>query len=62
MTTIRRLGENASGVGEWVGAGAGRVRDWVRGGGRPADGDGGDGGNGGSGGATPGGSTSDPGH
>ncbi len=30
MTLLRRLGGGASGVGEWVGAGATRLRDWMR--------------------------------
>jgi Zn-dependent protease with chaperone function len=29
---LRKLGDGASGMGEWVGSGAGRVRDWMGGG------------------------------
>jgi Zn-dependent protease with chaperone function len=29
MNLLRRLGEGATGVGEWVGGGVGRVRDWT---------------------------------
>jgi Zn-dependent protease with chaperone function len=29
VSLLRRLGDGANGVGEWVGAGAGRVRDWM---------------------------------
>ena len=31
---VRRFGDGAAGVGDWVGAGAGRVRDWWAGSGR----------------------------
>jgi Zn-dependent protease with chaperone function len=30
---LRKLGDGASGVGDWVGAGAGRMRGWMKGGG-----------------------------
>jgi Zn-dependent protease with chaperone function len=29
VSLLRRLGDGASGVGDWVGTGAGRVRDWM---------------------------------
>jgi hypothetical protein len=29
---LRKLGDGASGMGEWVGSGAGRMRDWMSGG------------------------------
>jgi hypothetical protein len=32
VNLLKRVGDNTSDVGEWVGAGAGRVRDWMRGG------------------------------
>ncbi len=35
---VRRFGEGAAGVGEWVGSGAGRVRDWWAGATRPGNG------------------------
>lgn len=38
MTLLRKLGDGTADVGEWVGSGAGRVRDWVRGAGRPTTG------------------------
>jgi hypothetical protein len=31
VSLLRRLGDGASGVGEWVGAGAGRMRSWMKG-------------------------------
>ena len=31
MSLLRRVGDGATDVGDWVGAGAGRVRDWMRG-------------------------------
>jgi Zn-dependent protease with chaperone function len=40
VTLLRRFGDGTSDVGEWVGAGAGRVRDWMRGGGRSGGGGG----------------------
>jgi hypothetical protein len=46
ITLLRRFGDGTSDVGEWVGAGAGRVRDWMRGGGRSGGGGGGAGGSG----------------
>jgi Zn-dependent protease with chaperone function len=30
VSLLRRLGDGASGVGEWVGAGAGRMRSWMK--------------------------------
>jgi hypothetical protein len=36
MSLLRRLGDGASGVGDWVGSGANRVRDWMQ---RPNDSD-----------------------
>jgi Zn-dependent protease with chaperone function len=44
---LRRLGEGSTGVGDWVGASASRVRDWM--GGTGNRGNGGNGGTGGSG-------------
>ena len=38
VTMLKRFGDGTSDVGDWVGAGAGRVRDWMRGGGRGATG------------------------
>ena len=32
-----KLGDGASGVGDWLGSGAGRVRDWMRGENPPQD-------------------------
>ncbi|GIJ48947.1 peptidase M48 [Virgisporangium aliadipatigenens] len=32
INMVRRVGDGAGGVGEWVGAGASRVRDWAKGG------------------------------
>jgi len=32
---VRRFGDGAAGVGDWVGSGAGRMRDWWAGGRRP---------------------------
>jgi hypothetical protein len=29
VSLLRRLGDGASGLGEWVGTGAGRARDWM---------------------------------
>jgi Zn-dependent protease with chaperone function len=55
VSLLRRLGDNASGVGEWVGAGAGRFRRWAG----AASGGGGGGGAGGGGGG--GGASDDPG-
>jgi Zn-dependent protease with chaperone function len=31
MSMLRRFGDGASGVGDWVGSGAGRLRDWMGG-------------------------------
>jgi Zn-dependent protease with chaperone function len=50
ISLLRKLGDGAQGVGDWVGAGAGRVRGWMKGGG-------GNGGNGEAGGETTNGST-----
>ena len=47
VNLLRRFGDGSNEVGEWVGAGAGRVRDWMRGSGR-----------GGGGGSSPGGTGS----
>jgi Zn-dependent protease with chaperone function len=44
MTLLRRLSDGAVDVGGWVGTGAGRVRDWARGGARTGGGSGGGGG------------------
>jgi Zn-dependent protease with chaperone function len=35
---LRRFGDGAAGLGDWVGSGAGRVRDWWTGAGRTANG------------------------
>jgi Zn-dependent protease with chaperone function len=40
VNLLKRVGDNTSDVGEWVGAGAGRVRDWMRGPGRGGSGSG----------------------
>lgn len=42
VSLLRRLGDNASGVGEWVGAGAGRFRRWAGGAASKPDQPGGD--------------------
>ena len=46
VSMVRRFGDGTSDVGEWVGAGAGRVRDWMRGGRQSGGGEGESGGSG----------------
>jgi Zn-dependent protease with chaperone function len=59
VNLLKRVGDGTSDVGDWVGAGAGRVRDWMRGG-RGGGGGTSGGGTTTNGGTTNGGTTTEP--
>ena len=52
VAALRAFGDGTSDVGDWVGTGAGRIRDWMRGTGRGGSGSGGGEGAGGGSGTT----------
>jgi Zn-dependent protease with chaperone function len=52
VNLLRRFGDGTSDVGDWMGTGAGRIRDWMRGTGRGGSGSGGGEGAGGGSGTT----------